>query len=64
MKENKRAELISAIIGIVIGSIIGAIMSVSYWNETKKIQELREENKTLKEIIWQQETFIEQKFQK
>jgi hypothetical protein len=63
MKEailTRRAELISAIIGVVIGSVIGAIMSVSYWNETMELKELREENKTLREIVWQQESFIEQ----
>ena len=63
MKETiltRKEEIIAALIGVVIGSVIGAIMSVSYWNETKKIQALREENKTLREIVWQQESFIEQ----
>ena len=63
MKETiltRKEEIIAALIGVIIGGVIGAIMSVSYWNETKRMHTLEEENKTLREIVWQQESFIEQ----
>ena len=63
MKEailTRKEEIIAALIGVVIGGVIGAIMSVSYWNETKRMHTLEEENQMLKEIVWQQESYIEQ----
>jgi|LakMenEpi03Aug12_release.lakeMendotaPanAssembly.Ray.scaffolds.fasta_scaffold332662_2 hypothetical protein len=62
---TRKEEIIAALIGVVIGGVIGAIMSASYIREGKRYEALKEENQMLKEIVWQQESYIEQQaFQK
>jgi hypothetical protein len=56
---TRKEEIIAALIGVVIGGVIGAIMSISYIKEGKRYEALKEENQMLKEIVWQQESFIE-----
>ena len=57
---TRKEEIIAALIGVVIGAVIGIFMSISYIRESKKYEELKEENRLLKEIVWKQESFIEQ----
>ena len=57
---TRKEEIIAALIGVVIGGVIGAIMSVSYIKEGKRYEAMKEENQMLKEIVWEQETYIEQ----
>ena len=57
---TRKEEIIAALIGVVIGAVIGTFMSISYIRESKKYEELKEENRLLKEIVWKQESFIEQ----
>ena len=57
---TRKEEIIAALIGVVIGGVIGTFMSISYIKETKRYEELKEENRLLKEIVWKQESFIEQ----
>ena len=57
---TRKEEIIAALIGVVIGGVIGTFMSISYIKETKRYEELKEENRLLKEIVWKQDSFIEQ----
>jgi hypothetical protein len=57
---TRKEEIIAALIGVVIGGVIGTFMSISYIRESKRYEELKEENRLLKEIVWKQESFIEQ----
>lgn len=57
---TRKEEIIAALIGVVIGGVIGTFMSISYIKESKRYEELKEENRLLKEIVWKQESFIEQ----
>ena len=57
---TRKETIISSLIGVVIGGVIGAIMSASYIKEGKRYEAMKEENQMLKEIVWEQETYIEQ----
>ena len=57
---TRKEEIIAALIGVVIGGVIGTFMSISYIKESKRYEELKEENRLLKEIVWKQDSFIEQ----
>jgi len=57
---TRKEEIIAAIIGLFIGGVIGTFMSISYIKESKRYEELKEENRLLKKIVWKQESFIEE----
>lgn len=57
---TRKEEIIAALIGLVIGGVIGTFMSISYIKESKRYEALKEENRLLKEIVWERESFIEQ----
>jgi hypothetical protein len=57
---TRKEEIIASLIGVVIGGLIGAIMSISYIKEGKRYEAMKKENQLLKEIVWQQESYIEQ----
>lgn len=57
---TRKEEIIAALIGLVIGGVIGIFMSISYIEESKRYEALKEENRLLKEIVWGRESFIEQ----
>ena len=57
---TRKEEIIAALIGVFIGGVIGTFMSISYVKESKRYEELKEENRLLKEIVWEQESFIEE----
>jgi len=57
---TRKEEIIAALIGLFIGGVIGTFMSISYIKESKRYEELKEENRLLKKIVWKQESFIEE----
>lgn len=52
--ENK-LDKIAIIIGIVIGCVLGAIMSNSMFKEAKKCEILVQENRMLKDMLYEEQ---------
>lgn len=52
--ENKSYK-IAAIIGVIIGCVIGSMMSYSMLKEHKKCEILVEENKMLRDMLYQEQ---------
>ena len=52
--ENKSSK-IAAIIGIIIGSIFGSMMSCSMLKDAKKCQLVVEENKMLRDMLYEEQ---------
>jgi uncharacterized membrane protein len=52
--ENKSSK-IAAIIGIVIGCVLGSIMSYSMLKDAKKCELLVEENKMLRDMLYEEQ---------
>jgi uncharacterized membrane protein len=52
--ENKSSK-IAAIIGVIIGCIFGSIMSYSMLKDAKKCELLVEENKMLRDMLYEEQ---------
>ena len=52
---ESKSYKIAAIIGVIIGCVIGSMMSYSILKETKKCEILVEENKMLKDMLYQEQ---------
>lgn len=51
-EKEKRHEYISAFIGIVIGLVLGIVSSIYMYKDAESCHELMEENKLLKELLY------------
>jgi hypothetical protein len=51
-EKEKRPEYISAFIGIIIGLSFGIISSIYMYKDSESCHELMEENKLLKELLY------------
>jgi len=51
-RKERRQEYISAFIGIVIGLSLGLVASVFMYKDAESCHELLEENKLLKELLY------------
>jgi len=51
-RKERRQEYISAFIGIVIGLSLGLVTSVFMYKDVESCHELLEENKLLKELLY------------
>ena len=51
-EKEKRQDYISALIGIVIGLSLGLVASVFMYKDAESCHELLEENKLLKELLY------------
>jgi hypothetical protein len=51
-EKEKRQDYISALVGIIIGLSFGLISSIYMYNDAESCHELLEENRLLKELLY------------
>ena len=51
-RKERRQEYISALIGIIIGLSLGLVTSIFMYKDAESCHELMEENKLLKELLY------------